>query len=108
MRGEATDGTTASQGAEYVYVSSRSRTAWMLRNGLRAIGFGVGHDPIPAVLAAQGLSVLATDRDAAEGDPVDAGCDRSAPLEPASHLDARRSFPPTSWSEQVTKSGTST
>lgn len=27
----------------------------------RALGFGVGHEPIPAALAAQGLSVLATD-----------------------------------------------
>ena len=53
---------------EYVYVLRAAEQHGLLRNGLRAIGFGVGHDPIPAVLAAQGLSVLATDRDAAEGD----------------------------------------
>jgi hypothetical protein len=66
--GEAPAGRPHRKVWEYVYVLRAAEQHGLLRNGLRAIGFGVGHDPIPAVLAAQGLSVLATDRDAAEGD----------------------------------------
>ena len=33
-----------------------------LANGFKAIGFGVGQEPIPAWLAARGIKVLATDR----------------------------------------------
>ena len=47
---------------EYAFVLERARQAGVLEPGRRALGFGVGREPIPAVLAARGLDVLATDQ----------------------------------------------
>jgi hypothetical protein len=47
---------------EYAFVLERARQAGVLEPGRRALGFGVGREPIPAVLAAHGLDVLATDQ----------------------------------------------
>ncbi|MDO9707547.1 class I SAM-dependent methyltransferase [Paracraurococcus lichenis] len=46
---------------EFAFVVAALRKAGLLRPGLRALGFGVGQEPIPAFLARQGISVLATD-----------------------------------------------
>lgn len=46
---------------EFVYVLRAAEQAEVLVETRRAIGFGVGREPIPAVLARFGLSVLATD-----------------------------------------------
>jgi SAM-dependent methyltransferase len=56
---------------EFVYVLRAAEQHGKLEPGLRAVGFGVGQEPIPAVLARFGLSVLATDLDA--GTDVSAG-----------------------------------
>jgi 2-polyprenyl-3-methyl-5-hydroxy-6-metoxy-1,4-benzoquinol methylase len=50
---------------EYAFVLERARQASTLTAGRRALGFGVGREPIPAVLASFGVDVLATDQ--AEG-----------------------------------------
>ena len=47
---------------EYAFVLERARRGGVLEPGRRALGFGVGREPIPAVLAARGLQVLATDQ----------------------------------------------
>ena len=49
---------------EFVYVLRAAEQHGRLEPGLRAVGFGVGQEPIPAALARFGLSVLATDLDA--------------------------------------------
>lgn len=46
---------------EFAYIAAAMRKAGLLRPGLRALGFGVGQEPLPAFLAREGLSVLATD-----------------------------------------------
>lgn len=46
---------------EFCYVTSVMQAAGLLRPGIRALGFGVGQEPIPALLARAGVSVLATD-----------------------------------------------
>ncbi|MCQ4161017.1 hypothetical protein NON00_13915 [Roseomonas sp. GC11] len=46
---------------EFCYILAAIEAAGMLRPGLRALGFGTGVEPLPSALAAQGLSVLATD-----------------------------------------------
>lgn len=51
---------------EFVYVLRVAEQFGVLREGGRAVGFGVGQEPIPAALAAHGVSVLATDLDASE------------------------------------------
>ena len=48
---------------EYAYVLSTARRLGLIAEGRRALGFGVGQEPVPAVLAASGMQVLATDRD---------------------------------------------
>jgi FkbM family methyltransferase len=50
---------------EFVYILEALRQSDMLRPGRAGIGFGVGREPIPAVLAAHGCRVLATDLDPA-------------------------------------------
>jgi hypothetical protein len=50
---------------EHAFVLERARQASVLAAGRRALGFGVGREPIPAVLASCGVDVLATDQ--AEG-----------------------------------------
>lgn len=47
---------------EYVYIAEAARQAGVLRPGARALGFGVGREPLPAMLAAHGVQVLATDQ----------------------------------------------
>jgi 2-polyprenyl-3-methyl-5-hydroxy-6-metoxy-1,4-benzoquinol methylase len=49
---------------EFVYVLRAAEQFGRLVPGRSALGFGVGREPIPAVLASHGLSVLATDLDA--------------------------------------------
>jgi hypothetical protein len=51
---------------EFVYVLRAAEQYGLLAEGRRAVGFGVGQEPIPAVLAAHGVSVLATDLDASD------------------------------------------
>ena len=50
---------------EWVYIVEAVRQAGCLRRGATALGFGVGNEPVPAMLAAQGVRVLATDQDVA-------------------------------------------
>jgi len=46
---------------EFAWIAAVMRRARLLRPGLRALGFGVGTEPMPAFLAAHGLEVVATD-----------------------------------------------
>ncbi|WP_426957075.1 SAM-dependent methyltransferase [Muricoccus radiodurans] len=46
---------------EFCWILAVLQAAGMLRPGVRALGFGTGREPIPSVLAAQGVEVLATD-----------------------------------------------
>lgn len=46
---------------EFVYVLRAAEQHGVLRSDRRAVGFGVGREPIPAALASCGLTVLATD-----------------------------------------------
>ena len=46
---------------EWVYILQAARQHGALQSGGRAVGFGVGNEPLPAALAAHGLSVIATD-----------------------------------------------
>lgn len=51
---------------EFVYVLRAAEQYGVAAEGRHAVGFGVGREPIPAALAAHGVSVLATDLDASE------------------------------------------
>jgi 2-polyprenyl-3-methyl-5-hydroxy-6-metoxy-1,4-benzoquinol methylase len=46
---------------EFVWILACMRKAGLLRPGARALGFGVGREPLPAVMAAHGVEVTATD-----------------------------------------------
>lgn len=46
---------------EFVYILQSLHRYGMLRPGARGLGFGVGIEPLPAVMAAHGCSVVATD-----------------------------------------------
>ena len=46
---------------EFCYVVAVMQAAGLLRPGVRALGFGVGQEPIPALLARAGVAVMATD-----------------------------------------------
>ena len=46
---------------EYVYILQVLKTRGLLQPGIRALGFGVGNDPLVAVLASRGVEVVATD-----------------------------------------------
>lgn len=48
---------------EFVFAGVAFERAGAIRTGARALGFGVGREPIPAALAAAGVSVMATDLD---------------------------------------------
>jgi hypothetical protein len=50
---------------EYCYILAAAEQNGVLVAGNRAVGFGVGREPIPAVLAREGLQVVATDLDPA-------------------------------------------
>lgn len=52
---------------EFVYVHHQLDAAGVLAPGRRGVGFGVGTEPLPAVFAARGAEILATDA------PVDIG-----------------------------------
>ena len=47
---------------EWAYILQAIQDAGLLGNGRTAVGFGVGTEPMPAVLAAHGVEVLATDQ----------------------------------------------
>jgi hypothetical protein len=51
---------------EFVYVLRAAEQEGVLDPGRKALGFGVGREPLPAALAKHGVSVLATDLDADE------------------------------------------
>jgi SAM-dependent methyltransferase len=53
---------------EYAFILERAHQAAVLEPGRRALGFGVGQEPIPAVLATYGVDVLATDQPAERAD----------------------------------------
>jgi hypothetical protein len=46
---------------EFCYVAAVIEACGLLRPGARALGFGVGREPIPALLASRGVTVVATD-----------------------------------------------
>jgi SAM-dependent methyltransferase len=46
---------------EFCWVLAAMRAANVIRPGARALGFGVGTEPLPSMLAANGVEVLATD-----------------------------------------------
>ena len=48
---------------EYVFVLRALESAGRLSAGRRGLGFGCGHEPLPAVMAALGCHVVATDLD---------------------------------------------
>jgi hypothetical protein len=50
---------------EWVYIVEAVKQSGCLRPGAQALGFGVGNEPVPAMLAAHGVKVLATDQDVA-------------------------------------------
>lgn len=52
---------------EYCYILQVLEQEGMLAEGRRGMGFGVGREPLTAVMAARGCSVLASDMDAAAG-----------------------------------------
>ena len=47
---------------EWAFILEAAQGAGLLEAGKRALGFGVGSEPMPAVLAAHGVEVLATDQ----------------------------------------------
>ncbi len=51
---------------EYVYVLKAVEQQGLLGPGRRALGLGVGTEPLPAALAKRGVDVLATDQEAAD------------------------------------------
>jgi hypothetical protein len=46
---------------EFCFVLAAMKAAWVMRPGARALGFGVGTEPLPALLARYGAMVTATD-----------------------------------------------
>jgi hypothetical protein len=46
---------------EFCWILAALRAANVIRPGARALGFGVGTEPLPAMLAANGVEVVATD-----------------------------------------------
>ena len=51
---------------EWAYVLQAALKHGRLQPGMTAVGFGVGNEPVPAVLAKHGMSVIATDQEAAD------------------------------------------
>ena len=54
-------GTLHRKNWEWVYIVQALKTAGMLRNGTRGLGFGTGQEPIVSLLASHGVDVVATD-----------------------------------------------
>lgn len=52
---------------EYAYILQCLSEAGMMSPGRRGLGFGVGQEPLVAVMAARGCSVVTTDLDSEEG-----------------------------------------
>jgi hypothetical protein len=48
---------------EFIYVLEVLKQKGKLNNGISGLGFGVGTEPLPAVFASNGCSILATDQD---------------------------------------------
>ncbi len=46
---------------EVIYILQALDRAGMLRSGRRGLGFAVGHEALPAIMAARGVTVVATD-----------------------------------------------
>lgn len=53
---------------EFVYILQVLERCGMLAAGRRGLGFGVGREPLPALMAAHGVDVVATDLPADHGD----------------------------------------
>jgi len=53
---------------EWAYIAEAVTQAGLMAPGRRALGFGVGNEPMPALFASRGLDVLATDQAAEGGD----------------------------------------
>ena len=53
---------------EFIYVLRALEVNGCLQPGKRGLGFGVGHEPLPAAMAARGVSVVATDLPADHAD----------------------------------------
>ena len=51
---------------EWAFILQAARQYGLLAPGRRAVGFGVGNEPIPAALVRHGVNVVATDQDVAE------------------------------------------
>jgi hypothetical protein len=49
---------------EFCFILQAAATGGAMAPGLRALGFGVGQEPLPALFAAAGMEVVATDLDA--------------------------------------------
>ena len=61
---------------EFVYICQAAYERGLLAPGRRGLGFGVGGEPLPALFAAEGCEILATDMGAQEA--ADAGWAQSA------------------------------
>jgi 2-polyprenyl-3-methyl-5-hydroxy-6-metoxy-1,4-benzoquinol methylase len=48
---------------EFVYILQNLNIRLLLENGRKGLGFGVGQEPLPALMASRGVSVMATDLD---------------------------------------------
>ncbi|WP_206020399.1 methyltransferase domain-containing protein [Rhodovarius crocodyli] len=55
---------------EFCFILSALEQGRMLRPGRRGVGFGVGQEPLPALLAGMGIDVLATDLGEDEADQL--------------------------------------
>ena len=53
---------------EWAFILQSLEQLGMLSEGKRAVGFGVGNEPLPALFASRGISVVATDQDADAGE----------------------------------------
>jgi hypothetical protein len=58
---------------EWVYILQAARQHEMLQKGRRAVGFGVGNEPLPAVFARYDVEVVATDQSASDDERVKSG-----------------------------------
>jgi hypothetical protein len=52
---------------EFVYLLAALERAGVLKPGARALGFGVGREVLPALFAARGIQVIATDQELSKG-----------------------------------------
>lgn len=52
---------------EWAYIAEATTQAGLMTAGRKALGFGVGNEPMPALFASRGLDVLATDQAAEVG-----------------------------------------